>query len=66
MNPLLLVLTLTALILAQIATGFIVIESDYPEYDDYPQPQIPSRFPVQQSQEIRFVKESMKIMCSND
>ena len=36
---------------------FIVIESDYPEYDDYPQAQIPSRFPAQQSQEIRLVKK---------
>ena len=50
MNPLLLVLTLAALILAQIASGFIVIESDYPEYDDYPQPQLAS----QQNQEIRW------------
>ena len=67
MNPLLLVITLAALILAQIASGFIVIESDYPEYDDYPQPQIPSRFPAQQSQEIRFVKKSRyEEMCSND
>ena len=53
MNPLHLILTLAALLLTQIASGFIVIESDYPEYDDYPQPQLPSRFPAQQSQEIR-------------
>ena len=50
MNPLLLLLTLAALILAQIASGFIVIESDYSEYDDYPQPQ----FLSQQNQEIRW------------
>ena len=50
MNPLLLVLTLAALILAHITSGFIVIESDYPEYDDYPQPQLAS----QQNQEIRW------------
>ena len=50
MNPLLLVLTLEALILAQIASGFIVIELDYHDYDDYPLPQLPS----QQNQEIRW------------
>ena len=57
MNLLHWVLTLAALVLAQIASGFIIIESDYPEYDDLPQrPQIPSRFPAQQSQEIRSTK----------
>ena len=57
MNPLHLILTLAALVLTQIASGFIVIESDYPEYDDYPQPQLPSRFPAQQGQEIRFKRK---------
>ena len=57
MNPLHLILTLAALLLTQIASGFIVIESDYPEYDDYPQPQLPSRFPAQQGQEIRFKRK---------
>ena len=55
MNPLHLILTLAALVLTQIASGFIVIESDYPKYDAYPQPQLPSRYPAPrpQSQEIR-------------
>merc|ERR1712062_675351 len=48
MNPLTLVLCF-AILLPQIASAFIVIESDYPEYDDY----YASAFPLQQSQEIR-------------
>ena len=69
MNPLHLILTLAALVLTQIASGFIVIESDYPDYDDYPQPQLPSPslYPAQPqpSQEIRF-KRSLKEKIFND
>ena len=59
MNPLHLIVTLAALVLTQIASGFIVIESDYPKYDGYPQPQLPSRYPAPrpQSQEIRFKRK---------
>ena len=59
MNPLHLILTLAALLLTQIASGFIVIESDYPKNDYYHQPQLPSpsRYPAQPSQEIRFKRK---------
>ena len=57
MNPLHLILTLAALLLTQIASGFIVIESDYPKYDYYPQPQQPSRYPAPQDQKIRFKRK---------